>query len=554
MRKNGAVRVRFLLGPAGSGKTFRCLTEIRHALSASQEGPPLLLLAPKQTTYQLERQFLAYPSIPGYTRLHILSFERLAHFIFEHLGQRSPEMLDEEGRLMVLRGLLAKKRDELKLFRASARLTGFARQLSLVLRELQRNQLTPESLNQLAGQVQNVEGLAYKLQDLATLLRDYLDWLKAHNLQDADCLLASATEALSAFGTSHSGLRTPDFGLRASHLWADGFAEWSPQELDSAGGSPAALPGGDLDFLPRTRAGAKGVLALHLVGGAQGVRGVQKRFAGLSNAELSVAVLPRHANKSRFLNSPVLLHLERFWAAPQPYPASPASPGSEAQTPEFGLQTSALRVAICVNPEAEVTLASREILRHVRAGGRYRDVTVLVRSLAGYHEPLQRLFSRYEIPFFMDRRESVSHHPLAELTRSALRTVAMQWMGDDWFAALKTGLVPAEEVEIDRLENEALARGWKGSLWQKPLSIAKEPELTEWLADLHRRILPPFQKLAVALGTRQNKPTGPQLAEALRQFWQALQIEERLRIGPRRRFPVPNLASRTRCMPRSGSR
>jgi hypothetical protein len=52
------VQARFLLGPAGSGKTFRCLAEIRAALAASPEGPPLVLLAPKQATFQLERQLL----------------------------------------------------------------------------------------------------------------------------------------------------------------------------------------------------------------------------------------------------------------------------------------------------------------------------------------------------------------------------------------------------------------------------------------------------------------------------------------------------------------
>ena len=131
------MQIRFLPGPAGSGKTFRCLSEIRDALKASPDGPPLILLAPKQATFQLERQLLADDSLCGYTRLRILSFERLARFVFEQCQQAPPRMLDEEGRLMVLRALLAKKRDQLKLFRASARLTGFARQLSLALRELQ---------------------------------------------------------------------------------------------------------------------------------------------------------------------------------------------------------------------------------------------------------------------------------------------------------------------------------------------------------------------------------------------------------------------------------
>src|ERR1044071_4558785 len=96
--KMGAVQIRFLLGPAGSGKTFRCLSEIRAALKASPDGPPLILLAPKQATFQLERQLLADDSLCGYTRLRILSFERLARFIFDELGKAPPKMLDERMR------------------------------------------------------------------------------------------------------------------------------------------------------------------------------------------------------------------------------------------------------------------------------------------------------------------------------------------------------------------------------------------------------------------------------------------------------------------------
>jgi len=101
LREKSGVQVRFLLGPAGCGKTFRCLAELSAALqknaqglsavSAIREDAPLILLAPKQATFQLERQLLADPELPGYTRLHILSFQRLAEFAFEQLGQPVPE-------------------------------------------------------------------------------------------------------------------------------------------------------------------------------------------------------------------------------------------------------------------------------------------------------------------------------------------------------------------------------------------------------------------------------------------------------------------------------
>src|SRR6185437_5490487 len=127
-----------------------------------------------------------------------------------------------------------------------------------------------------------------------------------------------------------------------------------------------------------------------------------------------------------------------------------------------------------------------------------------------------------------DRRESVAHHPLAELTRSAWRTIAFQWAHDDWFAALKTGLVPAEELEIDRLENEALARGWKGAAWQEPIQMENDARTAERLEALRKKIIAPFNKLASRLAARQNRPTGPQVAEALRGLWEELTVEQQL--------------------------
>src|SRR6185312_365582 len=102
--------------------------------------------------------------------------------------------------------------------------------------------------------------------------------------------------------------------------------------------------------------------------------------------------------------------------------------------------------------------------KFVRAGNRFRDCAVIVRNLSNYDKALGRIFKRYQIPFFFDRPKPASHHPLAELTRSALRIVAFEWKNEDWFAALKTGFIlpaPDETVKeleekIDSLENAAL--------------------------------------------------------------------------------------------------
>src|SRR5260221_3049575 len=501
------MQARFILGPAGSGKTFRCLGEIRDALAADPDGPTLLLIAPKQTTYQLERQLLADPSVMGYTRLRILSFERLAFFIFEQLQKPIPRMLDEEGRIMVLRGLLTKKRDELKLFRASARLTGFAQHLSMALRELQRQQLTPESLQELAEKARAAEGLRLKLQDLSTLLGDYQAWLQAHGLQDSARLLDFATTTWRA--------RHPP--LTFGGLWVDGFTELSPQELDFLAEITTMAAGAAITFcldqVPTERVSWLSNWAVV----RQMYHQCHDRLASLPNCRINTELLPRNINESRFAHNPVLRYLEAHWAAPKPF-IEPRKNQS--------LLNATLRVAACANPEMEAILAAREILRFVRSGGRYREVTLLARRLEGYHTPLVNIFTRYEIPFFLDRRESVSRHPLAQLTRNALRTVAYSWAHDDWFAALKTGLVSAADADIDQVENEALARGWQGTMWLKPLAIIDQPDLTEWVEDLRLKIVPPFKNLAMRMAQQNSQPNGTRLAAAMREFWQALKVDE----------------------------
>lgn len=513
------MQVCFLLGPAGSGKTWRCLREVRAALRTSAEGPPLLFLAPKQATFQLERQLLADPALAGYTRLQILSFERLAWFVLEHFAEVPPRLLSEEGRVMVLRALLRRHRQELRIYRASAHLPGFARQLGQLLRECHRHRLSPERLEAVAaGQGEALHGqdtLGDKLRDLALLSRAYHDWLREHELEDADRLLDLATEALAASSPS------PTSPLRLGGLWLDGFAEMTPQELALLRAMVAMSERATLAFCLEGDADAQESWLSPWSVVAQTYRRCLAEVTALADAEIRIETLPRLAPEGRFRDCPALQHLAANWTRP----GGLAPPPGEVIEPAT---TDALRVVRCPTPETEVTVAAREILRWVRAGGRFRDCAVLVRSLDGYQHVVRRVFTRYGLPFFLDRRESIAHHPLAELTRCALRTVALGWRLDDWFGALKAGFAPVPETELDWLENQALARGWQGDVWLAPLVLADNPSLSGRLERLRRRLVPPFQRLRNTLAGPAAGPSGAQLAAALVALWNDLDAEQQL--------------------------
>src|SRR5438128_1475715 len=72
---------------------------------------------------------------------------------------------------------------------------------------------------------------------------------------------------------------------------------------------------------------------------------------------------------------------------------------ADTEKDQSGLTSAAtVQIYCCSNPGGEAAEAARTILRHVRGGGRFRDVAVLMRRLDGYAAELQRVFSRYEIP------------------------------------------------------------------------------------------------------------------------------------------------------------
>ncbi|MGV3771258.1 MAG: PD-(D/E)XK nuclease family protein [Verrucomicrobiales bacterium] len=492
---------RFLLGPAGTGKTYTCVAEIRQALEESPEGLPLIFLAPKQATFQLERQILESSKLAGYTRLHIVSFERLAYTIFKMAEKPIPPLLSEQGRVMVLRSLLSRNSAKLSVFQRSSRMAGFAEELSSQIRELERYGISPDRLKELGEQPGSPFRFKDKLHDLQIIYREYRSWLQTQKLEESDHLLILAADLLRESNFKFGG------------LWLDGFAQFTQSELRFLGVLIPRCQTGTLAFCLQGEGDEKSSYSQWnlLLKSFRQCRDTLAKVA--PKAKATVQLLHRVQGQNRFDQSPDLFELEQLWIHPRPSPRSVA-PGS-------------LRLVNCSNPEAEVLFCAREIRKAIRSGARFRDMAVLVRDLEPYHHLLSQVFTKFEIPFFLDRRQPVAHHPLAELTRGALRTFASSWETHHLFPALKSGLVPVEPLELDYLENAALQYGWQGKTWEAPIQLPPEADkhLEARLERTRKEAVKPFLRLQKTLGNRFN---GLQLAEALNEFWESFKVAEQL--------------------------
>lgn len=434
--------LRFIIGRAGAGKTRTCLEEIATRLRQSPAGETLLFMVPEQATFQTELALCAMPGIKGVMRAQVLGFRRLAHHVLDEVGGGTKPHIGELGKQMLLRRFLDARRPQLRAFNRVSSVPGFLDTLAQSIAEFKTHLVGPETLEDAALRIHasGEQRLADKMSDLALLYSDLQEYL-SDRYTDPDDYLSLLAESIP-----RSSL------IKGGEIWIDGFSGFTPQEyavlkallLESKRVNVALC----LDA-PEARGDAPAGDVFHITRLTYQKLTQMARENGVRlepHLELTAESLPR------FAVSPALACLERSFSAhvPERFPGNPTG----------------IALVAGAEPQAEIEAVAREIIHLCRdAGYRYREISIVTRQLELYRDLIEEVFSDYSIPFFIDCKRHVTHHPVIELIRSALDVVITGWTYDPVFRYLKTDLVPVDRESVDLLENYVLAFGIRGSQW-----------------------------------------------------------------------------------------
>ncbi len=519
--------VRLVVGRAGSGKTFRCLEAIRQRLGDSaHEGGRLLLLVPEQAAFQMERALVETPGLGGYSRCEVLSFQRLAYRVFSTVGtdpRRGDQTIGTLGRIMVLRRLIRRERAHLRLLGSVADKPGLVRQVASALDELMRERVAPETLAALSEQSDESNPLqSARLADLTRIYRAYLDYLLDDRLDPAQYLEIAAA-------------RLPECGfLDGCEVWVDGFAGFTGQEYGLLVALAKQAARMEITLLVDARASAIEATSLP-----------RDHYALFARSERTLVRLRRELTTAGVaMDAPVRLESDRpprfarpELAALEARQVRPAAPLPADLPPA---RTEVICVRSFADRRAEVEAAVDEIDRLTRLAPeplRYRDVAIILRDMTPYHDLLAAALRARDIPFFIDRRQPTTHHPLIELVRALLAIACDDFRLDAFRPALKTGLLPLTRAEADRLENYLLATGIAGAgAWRqswgyrrffghgdgRELSEQQQAALVE-INGVRRRLLEAFEPWPA--GERSTTPmTGREHAVCLVECLQRLNV------------------------------
>lgn len=443
-----------------------CLEEMAAALRQSAVGQTLIFLVPEQATFQTELALCSMPGVGGTLRAHVLSFRRLAHHVLHAVGGGAKPRIGDLGKQMLLRRFLDARQSELRAFNRVPTVPGFLDTLGTAISEFKKYLVTPETLGEAALRIGRAGELrlADKMSDLALLYSELEAHLARHYTDPDDYLNLLAD-------------RMPQSVLvKDAAVWVDGFSGFTPQEYKV------------LEALLTHAARISVALCLEapegpVLSAANDVFHVTRTtYQKLTDTALRLGVhiepplyMPRE-RLPRFAAVPSLAHLEHSLSAgaDRPFPTAPAG----------------ITLAAAADRQAEIEAVARQIIHLCRDHGyRFREISIVARQLELYRDLIREVFLDFSIPFFIDSKRTVAHHPVVELIRSALDIVISGWAYDPVFRYLKTDLGPVDRASVDLLENYVLQFGIRGSRWTdgadwtfragRPEAEAREPSAAE---------------------------------------------------------------------------
>ncbi len=467
--------VRFIIGRAGSGKTHYCLNALRECLQQDPiDGPRLILLVPEQASLQMERAILSptgvadktvAPSTPpagpisGAHRAEVLSFQRLAYRVLDGLGGAPRRALTESARAMVLRHLVARRSNDLQYYGRAARagasggrFGGFVERLGATVAELIQEAVEPEAL--VAEAATTAPGgedpaLNAKLHDLHLIYQAYLDYLGTDRL-DPSQRLQVARDALPQCRW-----------LEGAQVWVDGFASLSGQEALTLAVLAGQCHHVDITVMMDPS------LCQDSPPPTPSTRAAGRLFSKICRTYQNL--------RDRFIRAGLVVEDPLVLDPQASQPARTSTPTSRLERALF-MPSDACATAVVDPPEnvellslpsrrIEVDYAVSRVCRWVRDADtryRYRDIAIIVRDLEPYHDLISEALAAHGVPFFIDRRRPVAHHPLVELLRAGVTMAAEAMSLESVRLVLKTGLVSVALEAADELENYLLAHGIAG--------------------------------------------------------------------------------------------
>ncbi len=443
--------LKMVLGGSGAGKTHKVYEEIIKE-SIKNPGKNYYIIVPEQFTMETQKDIINRHPHKGTMNIDIVSFNRLAYRVFGELGINGLSVLDDTGKMLILRKVIEENKSELTIFGNKTKLFGFTEEIKSTISELYQYGINVDDIDEICDRISGNKTMKSKLADIKLIYGKFGEYVEG--ISNKESKYITKEEILNEL----CKVVENSLQLKNSTIVLDGFTGFTPVQYKLIG---------HLFSL------AERVMITVTISGDEAGKIGREGFVNVKEHELfnmskvTVNELIRlAAEKDIKMDKPFIIRDERVYRLKDNESINFLEKTLFRNEKEsIAIRDANIQILCASNPIREAQAVADMISNAVRDSEgtlRYRDIAVLTGDMEGYKRVLEEALMANDIPYFVDNKKSLLNNNFVDCIRALLEIIDENFAYEPVFRYLKRGMSNISSEETDIFENYVLGCGIKG--------------------------------------------------------------------------------------------
>ena len=423
--------LRLIYGGSGTGKSTFIYNEIKEKINGDSK---IYIITPEQFSFTAEKKLLETLGNKAVLNAEVLTFNRMAYRVKSEVGGTAVSSISNSGKAMLIYSILADKKNNLKFLGKSEE------NIELIIdqiTEFKQHGVTIEDLERMQEETED-DYLKLKIQDMLTIYKEFQNTIENRYIDENDNLTVLANQLVDVNIFDNT------------IIYIDEFVGFTKQEYEII--KQLAKTANQVTISICSDAIEEGISPESDVFYSN--KNTITRLYDMSIEEkISIDNPVKMDTMYRFKNEE-LKHLERnlYSISYKKYEKEPQS----------------ISLFLANNQYSEIENVAINIMKLVKEKGyRYRDISVITKSLEVYSKLIKVIFNKYQIPVFIDEKRDLNQNIIVKYVLAILEIFARNWSYESVFNYVKTGFLDLTKQEIFELENYCQKWGIKNTKWYK---------------------------------------------------------------------------------------